>query len=675
MHDSYQIPVLILTTLLLPAFGHLYLRSRDTRTLLWFRAFILAHVLMFLLYPLGAWDFSDATHAWIAATGQACALLSSGLFLGSLSPLRLRIGKIRVLYVIPYIAPMIAYAILAYGVFHNAPPRGPVFAVFPVLAFIALGVGLRWNGEKGNLPVWIGTLACLVFGGLALWFCFRHGLYWPLVLAESGNHVVAALLVLFVFRRFSPGVALSVLGFIVWAFPVLFLFPYVSGDATLGLSLVRLIVLAKVVTALGLILLALETELALNKATGERERRARRELEAYTKLMLSRRRVEDFDRQGNEICETVVENSRFAQAALILLQSSGVYHLVGAAGLDQATEGALDALAGRMPVERFQSLESATPAVADSQTLNLNLEPWLTPGDDLARLRFTSTLAVPMQGREATEGLLLLAGMRHSKRSDPLRTDDLLPLEMLAARLQAVRSQTTMLEKLIDSEKFAGLGQLAGNVAQQFNNPLTVILGYASLLKETPRLDDHERKGIDAILSEARYMRATLQSLSRIARSPVGPRAAISVQELLCDLEHLHRPEFLQRSIEFRLSIAPAIPRVLCHAQQLRQAVLHCLQFAMEAVETLDYTSDRTVRLEATSEGGRVQILVAHSGPGFHHPERAFDPYLAPQTGGGETVGLGLSLCATILRDNEGNASAVNLEPQGAAILLELKAA
>jgi C4-dicarboxylate-specific signal transduction histidine kinase len=356
-----------------------------------------------------------------------------------------------------------------------------------------------------------------------------------------------------------------------------------------------------------------------------------------------------------------------------------VYRLAGSAGLDFALEKAVDSLTCRIPASGFPPPEFAKPAVANSQTLQLNLAPWLTPGDDLIHLRFTSTLAVPLQGRETTEGLLLLGGMRHDDRSDPLRTplraEDLLPLEMLAARLQATRSQTTMLEKLIDSEKFAGLGQLAGNVTQQLNNPLTVILGYASLLEETPRLDDHERKGIEAILSEARHMRSTLQRLSRVARSPVGPRAAISVPELLADMEHLHRSEFLQRSIEFRLNVSPTIPRVLCHAQQLRQAVLHCLQFAMDSVENLDATADRTVRLEAAADGNRVQIVVAHSGPGFRHPDRAFDPYLPPQTGGIDTAQLGLSLCATILRDNDGRATAVNLQPQGAAILLELQAA
>ena len=69
-----------------------------------------------------------------------------------------------------------------------------------------------------------------------------------------------------------------------------------------------------------------------------------------------------------------------------------------------------------------------------------------------------------------------------------------------------------------------------------------------------------------------------------------------------------------------------------------------------------------------------MQILVAHSGPGFLNPERAFDPFVHAQAAW-ETSGLGLSLCATILRDHNGRVSAVNLEPRGAAIILELRAA
>src|SRR6202021_445478 len=86
------------------------------------------------------------------------------------------------------------------------------------------------------------------------------------------------------------------------------------------------------------------------------------------------------------------------------------------------------------------------------------------------------------------------------------------PIEMLAARLQATRSQTMMLEKLIDSERFAGLGQLAGNVTQQLNSPLTVILGYASLLQDSAALESHDLKAVDSIVIEARSIRSTLES-------------------------------------------------------------------------------------------------------------------------------------------------------------------
>ncbi len=690
MPDYYQIPALILTALLLPAFGHLYLRFRDTRTLLWFLGFVFAIVRMLLLYKLGPWNFSDGAHPWMTTAGQTSILISSALFLASLSPLRFRIGRFNVLYVIPYTIPLVVYSILYYGVLRGTTPSGPLFLVIPAVGILSLIPGLFWAMAKGSLPTWLGVGLCAVGGIAGIWSYFTMGPGFPLTFVECCNHILTTLLLIFVFRRMSTGMILSVMGFLLWSAPVLLFFPLVSNSPALDLALTRAIVLAKVVAALGMILLALEDQLAINKGAEVRERRARRELEAYTNLILSRRRVEDFDHQGAEICQTVVAQSRFSQAAL-LLQTAGRYRLAGSAGLDPAIATALDELAARIPVEGFLTPGSAPPAVEHSQALKLDLQPWLRPGDDLKRLRFTSALAVPMAGRSATEGALLLAGMHNppgdyqpGSRKDRLRADDLLPIETLTARLQATRSQTMMLEKLIDAEKFAGLGQLAGNVTQQLNNPLTVILGYASLLDETALLDPQERKGIESILIEARRMKATLESLTRISRSPSGQFATVSVSEMLADIEQLYRSEFLHRSIEFRLSIAPALPGVLCHAQQLRQAVIHCLQFAIEAVDRPNpaqgpaaapsFADPKTIRLEATSEGNLVQILVAHSGPGFLQPDRAFDPYASAQPNG-ETAGLGLSLCATILRDHNGRASAVNLEPRGAAILLELQAA
>ena len=673
MLDSYQLPAIVLTALLLPAFAQLFLRSRDVRTLLWFLGFLFAFLRMAQFYGMGQADFSHpGVHPWLATGGFTFMQISSALFLASLSPLTFRMGQFRVLYVIPFTIPLTAYAVLLFGVYHGEMPNTIAFLLFPMLGGLSLLVGCFWALSKGSMPVWLGLSLCIGLGGAGLWICVAVRGVWPLVFVECALHLLTALLVFYVFRRFSPGTVLSGMGFIAWSFGIAERIPYVMLHPALNLSLLRIVSFSPLVAAMGMVLLVLEDELALKQTVEERERRARKELEAYSRVVLARRRVEDFDRQADLICKTVVAQSRFAQAALILMQPSGTFRLAGVAGFDDAAQNALESLATRIPVAGFLAPGSSPVAAEHSQSFRLRLDPWLLPGDDLVRLHLTEVIAAPLYGRSATDGALLLSELRSPK--DKLRSEDLLPVEVLASRVQAARSQTMMLEKLIDAEKFAGLGQLASNVTRQLNNPLTVILGYASLLEGTDCMNPQERKGIESILAEARNMRSTLESLSRMSRSQNDHFAALSVTELLNDMEQLHRSEFLHRGIDFRLHIAPTLPRALGNAQQVRQAVLYCLQFAIEAVENLDAPSEKSVRVEATAESDCVKIVIAHTGPGFLHPSRAFDPFV-PAQAAGETAGLGLSLCATILRENNGRISAVNFEPRGAAIVLELQAA
>jgi len=672
MLDSYHLPALVITALLLPAFFQLYLRFRDTRTLLWFLGFLFAVIRMLQLYKLGWWDLSDPNlHPWYAAIGQTAILISSAFFLASLAPVSFRIGRVRILYAVPFIIPLIAYAFLICGVYRGTTPNGNPFLIFPALGGLSLFAGCAWAISYRGIPRAIPLAICIILGAIGMWICVRVGGASPLDFVECAVHVITAFLVFLAFRRLSPGTLLACLGFLAWSANIGHTLPFFH-PAPMSIAMVRVVAMGKVVAAIGMILLALEDQLLINQGGRLRERHARQELEAYTRLNLARRRIEDFDGQAAEVCHAIVEHSRFKQAALILLQTSGQYRLSGAAGFDDAVVNALEALAARLPSSGFLDAASTPSAVEQSSALHLDLTPFLAPGDDLARLGLTSVLAVPLVGRVSNEGSIFLTGIENPR--EPVTAIDLLPLEVLASRLQSARGQTKMLEKLVDSEKFVGLGQLAGNVTRQLNNPLTVILGYASLLDETENLNPQSHKAIEAILNEARHMRLTLESLARMSRPQGDQVAAISVTELLSDLEQLHRSEFVQRSIDFRVHIAPALPRVLGNAQQVRQAVLYCLQFAMDAVEKLDPAQEKTVRLEAVAEKDQVQILVAHTGPKFVAPSRAFDPFV-PEPAAEESTNLGLSMCASILRDNNGKATAMNFEPRGAGVLLELQAA
>lgn len=173
MPDYYHLPALVLTALLLPAFGYLYLRFRDARSLLWFLGFLFSIVAMVLLYTMHG--YPGAGSPWLVASGETFVQLSAATFLGSLSPQKVRLGRIQVLFVVLYAAPLVVYAILLYGVLGGIQPHGPAFLVFPALMGVSFGVGVLWGMTKGSVPVWVGVSFSSVLGTFAIWVCCLRG--------------------------------------------------------------------------------------------------------------------------------------------------------------------------------------------------------------------------------------------------------------------------------------------------------------------------------------------------------------------------------------------------------------------------------------------------------------------------------------------------------------------
>ncbi len=165
------------------------------------------------------------------ATGQAAIQVSTALFLASLSPGRFRLGRLRILYVIPYALPAVIASVLVYGVFHDVTPAGPVVFVVPALGAVSMFVALLWGAAKSKLPQWIGVSYCAALGSFVLWTYFVAGMTWALIAVQCANLLMTALLLLFVFRRLTPGVVLSSAGFAVWSLTALQIFPAIGLQA------------------------------------------------------------------------------------------------------------------------------------------------------------------------------------------------------------------------------------------------------------------------------------------------------------------------------------------------------------------------------------------------------------------------------------------------------------
>ncbi|MGA8110537.1 MAG: ATP-binding protein, partial [Acidobacteriaceae bacterium] len=417
-----------------------------------------------------------------------------------------------------------------------------------------------------------------------------------------------------------------------------------------------------------MIVLVLEDELQSNLATQQRDRRAREEMEKYTELYLEGMPFEEDPSQYGLVCETITTVSRFRQAAILVRTPQGCFRLAGQAGIDVRLAKTLDAVAQRTTDETVKEIRSKKVSVPEIGHVSLvKLRALLLPGEELPK-DFHQVHALAIHGRDGRlMGSLLLAGLRDEE--EPLLTEDVLPLALLVARIGAAREHQALLRQLMQAERLAGLGQLAGGVAHELNNPLTVVTGYAELLADSDDPSAREQAGV--IKNEARRMKLIIESLMRFRKASTGGRMPIDVGLMLEDVDKLMRHELEAAGIVLELRIEPNLPRVAADGAQLRQVFVQIIKNAAGSMRDLPEGQEKRLTVEAVPLSHAVQVAVIDSGPGFPEPSRAFDPFYTTRHPG-EGVGLGLSICYSIVREHGGEISAVNLQPRGGAVIIEL---
>jgi two-component system NtrC family sensor kinase len=669
--DLYRAPTLILLFVLVAVFGALWLQRRSLpplriragesttgrrRQLLWLVGW------MFAAIQLEMEVFGrNQTGGWLAIS-RVCLLMAAIMFLGSMAPQYFS-RRFRVLYVVAVAVPLMAFTVL---VSIDPTPSPAMRAVLLLCVIATMLVGLRWGAERHLLPVWLSLSLVVFVCGFGVWMTIRQQYADTIALAHSGILLVTALLFAAGFRRVSAGVVFTVGGLVAWSLPVM-LTPLL-GAAEVPVLLMRALNLVKVVAAFGMIVLVLEDEIASNKAAQLRDRRAREEMEKYTQIFLEALPLDEKSSQYDQICEVISGASRFSKTAIVLRSPDGRFRLAGSAGIDGAVAEAIDAMARRTTESEARQVGKKLYTAVLGHLVLLDLNPLLEPGDELLQMNFVSVHAIAIRGRDQTLlGTLLLTGLREP--DDPLLTEDVLPLELLVARMGNAREHQLLLRRLLQTERLAGLGQLAGGVAHELNNPLTVITGYAELMTDAEGARDHAT----VILNEARRMKQIIESLIRFRKATPGIRAPIAIDTLLQDVGQLTRHDLEGAHIALNLRIAPALPTVKADGDQIRQVFLQIVKNAIGSMTDLPEDIERSLTVEAYPAADSVQITFTDSGPGFAEPSRAFDPFYTTRDQG-EGVGLGLSLCYAIIREHGGHISALNALPRGAAVVIQLPA-
>lgn len=223
----------------------------------------------------------------------------------------------------------------------------------------------------------------------------------------------------------------------------------------------------------------------------------------------------------------------------------------------------------------------------------------------------------------------------------------LLVLDKLARR--AADREAALRTELVERERFASLGRLAGGVAHEIRGPLNTLSMAAQRLRRETRPADPERArrfdGLTGALGAAvtRLDRTVEEFLALGERRPPAETAALDVAELL-------REACAQEDVRTAVSVEPGLT-VRGDRHLLVRAVANLVRNAGQAAPGLP------AAVSARGDGGRVVISVTDAGPGIpvEQRRRVFEPFFTGRPNG---TGLGLTLARDAVERHGGTLSA-----------------
>ena len=220
-------------------------------------------------------------------------------------------------------------------------------------------------------------------------------------------------------------------------------------------------------------------------------------------------------------------------------------------------------------------------------------------------------------------------------------------------------------QQIIQSERQAAMGQMIGGFAHELNNPLTAILGYAELLKES-QASESASKQIGDLHKEARRAAEIVQNLQYFARPPAPGKSQVNLNELVQRTVQMQAYPLRKSNITVDFLPEPAIPAIMADPNQLMQVFLNLLLNAEQAIR--ENRAKGTIRVRIGRRPDSVWVVFQDDGPGIAPENLAhiFDPFFTTKRPGRGT-GLGLSICKTVLREHGGNIEAAT-SPDGGAL-------
>ncbi|MDP3816635.1 ATP-binding protein [Pseudomonas sp.] len=365
----------------------------------------------------------------------------------------------------------------------------------------------------------------------------------------------------------------------------------------------------------------------------------------------------------------VLDSASSAGALTVLADADGYFRL-----LRKSPAGSVHSI--RIATQRLLEAEEKPPATMSLQlTTDAGLTLWQVPAERqswpwLTPLEFHKALS------SRSQPLLL------STRQPPLA--ETLPwLRWLAglgiiglacalffwAFEQYQRSRLAQRRLLFaQASRISSMGELAAGIAHEVNQPLTAILAtsqaLAHLIDDEPPDLAGVRQAAANLARHAKRAGAIIHRLRQFISPQTSQATAVELKAVVEEALALLQESFKQQQIRVSTALPGGLPPVLGDAVGLEQVLVNLLLNASEAMAEL---SQRHLHISLQRAGQKLLLEISDSGPGLdaESSKRLFEPFYTTKPAG---LGLGLSICASIVEQSAGQLSARN-GPAGGCIL------
>jgi PAS domain S-box-containing protein len=222
--------------------------------------------------------------------------------------------------------------------------------------------------------------------------------------------------------------------------------------------------------------------------------------------------------------------------------------------------------------------------------------------------------------------------------------------------------------QLAHANRVATVGQLSASINHEANQPITAAVTYALAARRWLSAEPPNFREVDTALSlivkEGNRAGEVIGRTRALIKKVPARKDAVAINDAILEVIALTRTEAANNGVSVRTQLAEGLPRIQGDRVQLQQVLLNLTINAIEAMRDIS-EEERELLISSRNEPDGVSVEVRDSGPGFAPADldRVFEAFYSTKPGG---LGLGLSICRSIIEAHNGRLWASPNVPRGA---------